>query len=41
MSALPPKADILQRSKIKHYTITSSEMESKPEGTSIPSACAV
>jgi hypothetical protein len=27
-----PKTDILRRSKIKHYTITSSDMESKPEG---------
>jgi hypothetical protein len=30
-----PKADILRRSKMMPYSITSSAIESKPEGVSI------
>jgi hypothetical protein len=36
-----PKADILHCSRNWRYSITSSAMESKPDGTSMPSARAV
>ena len=41
MSALPPKADILRRSKGRCYSITSSAIEITPGGMVRPSALAV
>jgi hypothetical protein len=47
MSALLPKADMVQHNcdlrcgMEPRYSMTSSAMESKPDGTSMPSACAV